>query len=123
MPGHGRPLELLGLTNVPGDEAAQPGFAFSRKHPGQQHYRAQRAGLAVDRVVGPIDVAPHLGRDEGDEEPENDSQRGQQPGRDALERAGPLPNGERHDQPVDRCRRQVGAAEDHDPHSAQRKCV
>jgi hypothetical protein len=83
------------------DQRAQARLRLPRETGGEDHDLSQRASLAIDRRVGPIVIVPDLDCSERDEKAEEYTQRGQDTGRDGLERACPLARREDHDDCID----------------------
>jgi hypothetical protein len=99
--GHHRPFLSRGRFNVATDQRAQARLRLPRETGGEDHDLSQRASLAIDRRVGPIVIVPDLDCSERDEKAEEYTQRGQDTGRDGLERACPLARREDHDDCID----------------------
>ena len=85
--GHRGPFDVAHMLDVLVDEATEPCLRLAGEGRGQDDDGAKCAGFVVDRRAGAVEIAPDLGGDEGDEQPEDDAQRREEPGGYRLEGA------------------------------------
>jgi hypothetical protein len=101
----------------------QPRLGLTREGARQEHDRAERARLGVNRVARLARLAPQLSGQESNQQPEYQAHGRQHPGRDGLERARPIPLGKGHHGEVDAGGYEEGGREHRNHEPDERKIV